>query len=141
VILFLGLVVVTILFTGATIPFFLNIPCLLLIILPVFFVLMPVYKISGFTRNLSAAFNGKGSEKELKQALQFTKHLSLCFHFSAGVGVLVGLIAMLALINDTNVIGAGLSLTLVVLLYDFLIQIILVLPMSASLKKKINDLE
>ncbi len=141
VVLFVGLILLMVVFAGVSIQVFISAPSLMIIVLPAFFMLVPVYKISGFARNITVAFNGKCSDSELKQALQFTRHLSMCLHFSAAIGVLLGLIAMLAMIDDKSSIGYGLSVTLISTLYNFILQIVLVLPIRASIKKKLIELE
>ena len=55
---------------------------------------------------------------------------------SAAITMLTGLIAMLANIEDTAAVGAGLAVSLLVFLYAFVLDLVFLLPCKNLLEKK-----
>ena len=134
---FLGVIIGAVLTAGASLGLFISLPCFLLVLLPMFVLLIPVYSIRGIGRNVGLAFNADGSVEELKKAIVFFKHMGLAFLLAGSLGVFVGVMTMLANLVDKSALGLSVSLSLMTFFYNLCLQLCVVLPMKAAVEKKL----
>ena len=140
-ILFIGVIALMIIFAGVPFGAFMQYAALVVLILPVFFLLVPVYSLSGFFRNIAIAFGKQADVNEIRQAIEFIKHVSKMLHITSFIGALVGVIAMLTNLKDPDSVGYGVATLLLVILYNLILQAGFVLPLKAKLKMKLIESE
>ena len=104
--------------------------------------LLANYSLGDIGKYFSIGFGTEASSPaDLKNGILFFKSFQKYLLISGGIGFFMGLIAMLATLDDPDRIGLGIALSLVTVLYAFFFSIIIAVPFRTGLEKKLNELE
>lgn len=138
-ILYTAILVLTMFIVGCIACFF-DIPSLLMVLLPTILMLLTCYRLSEMGQYFSIAFSDKKADtEEIKKGIVFFKTMQKYLLIASGIGVMMGLIAMLATLEDPEYIGKGLALALLTLLYSLYFNMIIAIPFRSSLEKKLAE--
>jgi flagellar motor component MotA len=129
----------TILISGDSILNLLWLPSFIAVgIIPFLFVSV----LFGF-KNTASAFSSavkKETEKEnLLKAVEFFNFYGKITWIAALIAVILGIVSILANLEDTAMLGPNVALALISLLYGGLINALLILPFAFLLKKQLAD--
>ena len=125
--------------TGCVACFF-DIPSVILVLLSTVIMLLTGYSPKEFGRCFSISFRGKAAgASEIKQGISFFRAAQRYLLISGGIGAVMGLIAMLATIEDPDKIGRGLSLALLTVLYGLFFTMAIAIPFRTALKKRLEE--
>ena len=151
--LFVTLVVMAsmIIFSGASLNLFINIPALFVVVAFPLAMLRAGFSFSEMAMHFSNAFGfdpdeaeSLGIEKrwiELKQGALFFRTMRTYLLFSGFIGALVGTITMLANLNNKAKLGFGAALVLLTILYALILWALVSLPMRTAIEKKLSLLQ
>ncbi len=138
-ILYTAILILAMFIVGCIACFF-DIPSLLMVLLPTLLMLLTCYRLSEMGQYFSIAFSDKKADPvELEKGIGFFKAMQKYLFIASGVGVMMGLIAMLATLDDPEYIGKGLALALLTMLYSLYFTIIIAVPLRSALEKKRTD--
>lgn len=131
--------VLTVFLSGGYVRNYLDMPSLLITgIIPFVFVSI-LFGFKGMLSAFSAAF-GKDTEKgALPKALDFFKVYGKTTWIAGIIAALVGLLAILINLEDKTALGPNLALALISLLYSGIINLVLILPFTVFVKKRLNE--
>ncbi|MBF9016311.1 MULTISPECIES: MotA/TolQ/ExbB proton channel family protein [unclassified Oceanispirochaeta] len=138
---FAGILTLVVLFSGSSIFLFINLPSILIIAL---FLLI----LSVFTTRYKRCMGYYKSVFDPEAEISLMKAASLYFHsftlYTMGVGILgflIGLMAVLASLEDRASIGPNLAVSLVTLLYATILCLMVFIPFKLSLDARIRKEE
>ncbi|MBN2439735.1 MAG: hypothetical protein JXJ04_00255 [Spirochaetales bacterium] len=118
---------------------YVHLPSFILVVLFSLFALFTAFPLSEIKTAFVHAFSKKEEgEADYKRDIVVFSALQQLIFCAGGVGVFLGLIFMLAKIEDKSAIGMGLSTTLVSFLYSLYLNLVLVIPCKAVLTKKMS---
>ncbi|MDR0375809.1 MAG: hypothetical protein LBH85_08830 [Treponema sp.] len=87
----------------------------------------------------TAGFRKDVSLEDLDQARLFFKSYAKVVWFSALSLVIIGMVAMLRYLEDRSALGPNMAMTLLSILYAAMLQIIVFIPFSVILNRRINE--
>ena len=133
--LFSAILVLAMFMVGCVACFF-DIGSLVMVLLSSFIMCLAGSSPSEMGRYFGAAFTGKSADrKTIESGIIFFKALGKYFILSGIIGMMMGLIGMLAFLDDPTKIGRSMALALISLLYAFFFIMIICVPFTAGLKK------
>ncbi len=136
-ILYTAILILAMFIVGCTACFF-DIPSLLMVLLPTLLMLLTCYKLSEMGKYFSIAFSDKKADTAvIEKGIGFFKTMQKYLFIASGVGVMIGLIAMLATLDDPEYIGKGIALALLTMLYSLYFTMIIAIPFRSALEKKL----
>lgn len=128
-------------FTGSNILLFLHYLSALLVLLPSAFLALSSYSFNEIGRAFRSAFaNNQTTPVDLQNALLFFTSLCSYVLLSAGIATLIGFIAILGHIGDKSMIGTGVAMSLLSILYALVLLLVIILPFKTGIKKKLIEL-
>jgi flagellar motor component MotA len=136
---FLGGIVSTIFVSGSTLWYYIDIPSLIIVgILPFLFVSI----IFGYREMVSAfsVLSRKETEREkLIKAYDFFKMYGKVTWIMGFIAVIVGVVAILANLEDKTALGPNLALALISMMYSGIINAVIVIPFSVIIKNQLKE--
>ena len=142
---FAGLILFTAMILGVTVitgcvPCFFDIPSVLLVLLSTVIMLLTSYSPKEFGRCFSISFRGREAEPaEIRKGISFFRAAQRYLLITGGIGAMMGLIAMLATLEDPERIGKSLALTLLTVLYGLFFTMAIAVPFRTALEKKLAE--
>ena len=137
----LGIILIACLFTGVSFLIFLNIFSFGIITLIPIILSLSSYSPAEIAESFVIVFSKKEkTKKQYEKALVFFKALNKYLICAAVIGIHIAFIAMLATIEDKSMIGFGLSVSLTNILYAGSLILLIVIPFTTALKKKLAEL-
>jgi flagellar motor component MotA len=138
---FVGILTALLIFTGASILLFINIPSLLVIAL--FLTILSIFttRFKRCTTYYKAVFDPEADMDLLKTASRYFHDFSI---YTMGVGMLsflTGLIAMLANLEDRSSVGPNLAVALITMFYATLLCMMVFIPFKLSLETRLKKEE
>jgi flagellar motor component MotA len=138
-VIFLAGIIWTIITSGGSVLTYLDIPSLIIVgIFPFLFTSV----LFGFNE-MGLAFSvliRKETEKEkLINATNFFKIYGKVTWIAGCVAVLIGVIAMLANLEDRTTLGPNLALALISMLYSGIINVIIIIPFTLFIRKQLKE--
>jgi len=141
IVMFLGIIVLSIVTSAARLELYLCLPCLFMVTITPFVVLLATFTPREMGRSFHAAFQGVSADPAtLRTAGAFFKAAQSYVVLSGVAGAFVGLVAMLAEISDNTDVGFGMALVLMTLLYSVCLLIIVVIPFRTAIARKDREL-
>ncbi len=119
-------------------PTFINVPSLLIVILlPVMASLMS-FRIGELLESVRVAakpdnYDGEAREK----ALVIQKAVSKNLDYTSIIAFLIGIVSMLANLNNEEYLASGLALALIIIVYALIIKFLIPVPMINALEKSL----
>jgi hypothetical protein len=140
-VLFIAVLVYVMIVVGC-VGCFLDIGSLLMVLLCTLFMLKANYSFGEMGRYFSCAFSCKNPWiVDIKNGIIFFKTMQKYLFISGGLGVLMGMIGMLAMLEDPNKIGAGMALALITVLYSLFFNMAVAIPFKIGLEKQLVKTE
>jgi flagellar motor component MotA len=140
IIVTLALFTLGIVFAGASLLAYINFPAFIVVVVPPCLLAIAAFGLHSFGRSFAVAFqNVAATTKELKVALAFFNVLGRVVLLSGFIGTMIGLIAMLANIEDPEQIGPAMSIALVTLFYSLVLMCIVTVPFKAAIHKRLAE--
>lgn len=137
-----GLIISAVLFGGASLLVFFDIPSLIICAVVPFFLLLINFNFNEIVRAFRCSDDRFTTDvNEIKKALVLFKCLEKQIFLMGGIGTFLGLIAMLANIDSMEMVGRGLALALITIFYSLLFNAFLVTPKQTGLKQRLIDAE
>lgn len=142
VILFFAFMVGTIISSGGSIPRYINIPSFLMVLGPAFVLLLANFSVREMGRAFAVGFRRTGAPPEdLKKGYLFFRTAQLYLILSGFLGTMIGAMAMLVNLRDSTHIGWGAALALITVLYGVIFSMVITIPFSAGIKKRLIEAE
>ncbi len=131
-----------IMYGGASLILYFDLPCLIICTVIPFIVLVSHYSLA----EMGSAYSGalKSSNKtveEIKRGIAFFRSAERQSLLAGGIGTFYGIIAMLANLADMSLIGRGLAAALITIFYSLLINQLVLSPFRNALEKKLVSKE
>ncbi|MEW5817151.1 MAG: MotA/TolQ/ExbB proton channel family protein [Spirochaetota bacterium] len=76
----------------------------------------------------------------LKKGITFFTNMQKYLLFSGIIGMMIGIIAILAITEDPSKVGKGLSVASLTILYALVLSIAIAIPFKLGLEKKLAEL-
>jgi len=139
--LFIAVLVFVMIMVGCVGCFF-DIGSLVMVLLCTLFMLKTNYSFGEIGRYFSCGFGNKTvNTADLKKGIIFFKNMQRYLFISGGIGAMMGLVGMLALIEDPAKIGAGMALALITVLYALFFTMAVAIPFKTALEKTLAEAE
>ena len=139
--LVVGIICLAIVVSARTrILYFIHAPSTMLVVLTSLLLTLSSFSPSEIADSFCLGFKKDGTDPaKLRKGILFFDTLRNYVILSGLTGVFIGLIAMLAEINDTSKIGLAMSMTLLAFLYAVVFLLIVVVPFRTGLKKRLDE--
>jgi hypothetical protein len=137
--MFLIGIISAIFYSGGTIMSYIDIPSIIFIgIFPFIFVSI-IFGFKEMSLAFSVPFKKDVENDKLKKALNIFKIYGKTTWITGFIAVLIGLVAILENVDDKMKLGPNLALALVSLLYCGIINVIIIIPFTIFIKRKLKD--
>jgi flagellar motor component MotA len=130
----------TVYLSGGTLMIYLDIPSIVIMVIFPFVYQCLIFGISAVKLAFTAAFKENVAEKQLLNAQLFFKSYGKIIWLSAFVTVLIGTVAILVNLEDPKALGPNFAMALISLLYGGVLHIVIIIPYSVFLKKRLTEL-
>jgi flagellar motor component MotA len=130
----------TVRFSGGMLINYLDIPSMIITVIFPFVYQCLISGISAAKLAFAAAFRENATEKQLLNAQLFFKSYGKIIWLSTFVAALIGAIALLINLEDPKFLGPNFALALMSLLYGGILHIVIIIPNSVFLKKRLVEL-
>lgn len=138
----LGIMLAACFFTGLSVKYFLNLITFGIIILIPVILSLSSYSPAEIKESFSIAFQKKENTKSrYEKALNYFKALNKYLAGAAVIGILIAFVAVLTNYEDKKNFGLGLSVSLLIILYAAVLIILIVVPFTTALRKKLAESE
>ncbi|MCK5200024.1 MAG: MotA/TolQ/ExbB proton channel family protein [Spirochaetales bacterium] len=120
---------------------FIDPPSAMLVILCSLVLLLANYSLRDIRKHFAMGFKKENFDStDLKNGIVFFSALQKYLLLSGMMGTFIGMIAMLAMLDDTAKIGRALSLSLLTALYAIILSMVVAVPFKAGLQKRLNEI-
>ena len=120
---------------------YLDMMSILLILMCPLVLLLANYSLSDIRKYFAIGFKKENVEPvDLKNGIIFFSSLQKYLVLSGIMGSLIGLIAILAMLADPEVIGQSLALALITALYAIILSMVVATPFKTGLQKRLNEI-
>ena len=114
---------------------------LILILLCSIFLLLANYSLGEIRMYFSLGFRKADADKtDITNGILFFTSLQKYLILSGLMGTFIGIIAVLANLNNPEVTGSGLALSLMTVLYAIILSMGIVVPFRTGLQKRLNEI-
>ncbi len=138
--LFIAVLIFAMIMSGCIKCFF-DIPSLLLIVLSTLFMLTASFSPAEIGKYFKLGFKQDAADRaELEKGIIFFKAMQKYLFIAGCIGFFIGLITMLALLDDPERIGAGMALALITFLYGLFFNMAVAIPFRTGLEKKLKEI-
>jgi flagellar motor component MotA len=125
--------------TGGAPLWYLDIPSLLIVgVFPFLFVSV-LFGFKEMVSAFSAALEKGAGKEKLIRALNFFKIYGKTTWIAGFIAVIIGLVAILANLDDKTALGPNLALVLISMMYGGIINIAIVMPFTLFIKKQMKE--
>ncbi len=129
------------LLAGSGVGSFLDIPSLLVVLVPALLMSLASYGLSEMGSYFALAFKKEGAAPvALEKGIHFFDTLQTYFKISAAIAFSMGLILILATLDDLSKIGPYLAVAVISVLYACVLALLLTVPFRTALEKKMIEL-
>ena len=141
-VLFLGLCILGILLPGAGLGPFIHFPSLVIVLGPALIMSLSNFSSPEISRYFALGFSkAETNSGELKNGFLYFSALQRYIICSGLIGTFIGLVSMLAVIEDKSLIGGAMSMVLLTILYALILNVGVVVPFKTGLQKRLNAFE
>ena len=136
----LGVFALGAIFAGTTLGTFANIPCVIVVTVPGALMLLAGFTPAEIGRGFRAAFRpDELADADLRNGVLLFRTLQRYLLLSGAAAFLIGIIVVLATLDDPATIGVGLAIALTSVLYSLLLMILVTTPFAAGIEKTLNE--
>jgi hypothetical protein len=126
--------------SGGSLYGYLDIPSILIMVFFPFVYQCLLFGVSTAKIAFTAGFKKDASIEQLTKAQSFFKNYSKVIWITALSVVLIGMVAILKYLEDRTMLGPNFALAFLSLLYGGIIHLVIILPNSVFLKKRLIEL-
>lgn len=130
----------TVFMSGGAIYGYLEIPSMLIMVIFPFVYQCLLFGVSTVKLAFTAGFKKDAGIEQVTKAQLFFKSYSKVIWITAFVVALIGIVAILIWLEDATKLGPNTALALLSLLYGGLIHLVIIIPNSIFLKKRLIEL-
>jgi flagellar motor component MotA len=130
----------TVFMSGGSLYGYLDIPSILIMVIFPFVYQCLLFGVSTVKLAFTAGFKKDTGIEQVTKAQFFFKSYSKVIWITAFVVALTGIVAMLKWLEDPAMLGPNMALALLSLLYGGLIHLVIIMPNSIFLKKRLIEL-
>lgn len=121
---------------------FIDFPSAMVVLLCTLILLLANYSLGDIRRFFILGFRKEEIDPgDLENGVVFFSAVQKYLILSGMLGVFVGMIAMLAMLDDPAKIGRALSLSLLTALYAIILSMVIVIPFKTGLQKRLNEIK
>jgi flagellar motor component MotA len=131
----------TVFMSGGSLSAYLDIPSILIMVIFPFVYQCLLFGVSTVKIAFTAAFRKDAAMEQLTKAQLFFKSYSKVIWITALVVVFKGTVAILIFLEDRAALGPNFALAFLSILYGGLIHLVIILPNSVFLKKRLMELD
>ncbi|MBE3063471.1 MAG: MotA/TolQ/ExbB proton channel family protein [Acidobacteria bacterium] len=142
VVLALCVLVIGMVFAAARIDYFVDYASMIMVIVPAAVLCLAAFPPRVIGRSFTVAFSRQtASEQELRQAAVFFTSLQRCFLLSGAIGALIGIVTILAQLQEVAMakLGQGFALLLITVLYALVLTLVLAVPFRAAVERRLAE--
>jgi flagellar motor component MotA len=142
VVLALCILVLGMVFAAARIDYFVDYASLIMVIVPAAVLCLAAFPPRVIGRSFTVAFSRQtASEQELRQAAVFFASLQRCFLLSGAIGALIGIVTILAQLQEAAMakLGQGFALLLITVLYALVLTLVFAVPFRAAVERRLAE--
>jgi len=136
-VIFLGGIILAIILTGASVLVLADLPSFILVVILPFLLVSILYGFKDMAYAFATPFKKESNQDNVAKAVIFFQKYGKAVLLTGIIGVIIGIITMLATLDDKSGIGPAVALALISLLYSALINVLIVIPFLLLLKKKL----
>ncbi len=137
-VVFTALVLVAAFTASGNLGFYFDIPSLIMVVGTTFVLLASTFSFSEMGGAFRTAFSSDTDNGNCAKALVFFTAMRNYLILSGLTGVFLGLIALLGNLEDSSMIGRGMALALITVLYGIFFSLLIAFPMMWMVKKRMN---
>jgi len=140
--LVLGVLVLGMIFAAARIGFFVDMPSVLMVIVPAVILSLAAFPPRVIGRSFSAAFSRReASEADLRQAVVFFRFVERTVLLSGFIAALLGIVTILSLLRGIAMenIGQGFALLLLSVFYSLVLMLVVAVPFRAAVERRLAE--
>lgn len=126
---------------GRGFGWYIDIPSLVMIILPMFFIPAAAYGVTGTGKAFSLPFREDVDRKELLHAENIFRTLRRTVWLTGVIALLIGNIAMLGNIELVSGYTVGLGVAILAFFYSLSIDLVIVTPYLMGIRRRLIDLD
>ncbi len=142
VILVIGLIAAAIVWNVTSIAYFLDVPSLIVVIVPVLALCFATFSPRDMGRSFRAAFSrGQVETSELKTAAVFFRALERYILLSGFLGALLGVMSLLWMMRSDTKIATGFAMLLISVFYALILLFVLAVPFRVAVDRKLVEAE
>jgi flagellar motor component MotA len=130
----------TIFMSGGALSGYLDIPSILIMVLFPFVYQCLLFGVSTAKTAFTVGFKKDATMEQLTKAQLFFKNYSKVIWITALVVVFIGTVAILKYLEDRTMLGPNFALAFISILYGGLLHLVIILPNSVFLKKRLIEL-
>ena len=121
---------------------FIDFPSAMVVLLCTLILLLSNYSLGEIRKFFALGFRKEEIDPgDLENGVVFFSAVQKYLILSGMLGVFVGMIAMLAMLDDPAKIGRALSLSLLTALYAIILSMVIVIPFKTGLQKRLNEIK
>ena len=140
-VLCLGMLVLGVVFAGAKIGLYLNLPALIVVVFLPSFIVTGVYGLPAFLKAFRLAFHGtQATVEQLKTGAALFKMLGSCVLLTGFITTMIGLIAMLGNLMEAMAIGKTIAIAMITLFYSVILVFLVTLPFKSAYDKRLAEM-
>lgn len=122
---------------GAGVSSFLDIPSLIMVLLPALLMSLATYGPAEMGSYFAAAYKNEGADTvTLEKGILFFRTLQSYFKISAVIAFIMGLILTLSTLEDVSQLGSYIAVSVISVLYAFVLALLVTQPFRIALEKK-----
>ncbi len=139
-ILGLGMLALGVVMAGANVAAYISLPALIVVVLPPFFLVVGGFGLSVLGRSFHVAFLGvPTTPQELEMGVSLFGALQRYLLLTGLITTMIGFIAMLSNLYETNQIGPMIALALITLFYSMMLILAVTVPFKSALEKRLIE--
>jgi flagellar motor component MotA len=142
VIIIVAIWIMAIITSGGRLSHYTSIPAFVLVVVVALGASLSNYNLREIGTFFAVGFRKDGGDrKTLEKGIAFFHALQIYLLIGGFLGTIVGVIAMLSNLEDTSILGWGMALALLTVLYALLLILIIALPFKNGLKRRLIELD
>jgi len=120
---------------------YLDVLSIMLVLLCSIILLMANFSLSDIRKYFVIGFNKDTAlPSDLKNGILFFSSLQKYLILSGVLGSVMGLIAILSMLEEPQVVGQSLALALITALYAIILSMVIAIPFKTGLQKRLNEI-
>ncbi len=140
-VLAIGMLILGIVFAGAVLGLYFNVPAFIIVVFLPAFMVIGVYGLQTFLRSFRLVFDGTEatSEQHVTGAALFSM-LGRSLLLTGFITTMIGLIAMLGELREKSELGRTVAIALITLFYSLILMLLVSVPFKFAHEKRLAEM-